>query len=82
MTHSLAPPQEARALHQLQGDLAASQTVITHQFDVIQTRTQALIAMIHYRDRKTRRLRQALLSLAAGLTFCVGSAVAFMLTGL
>ena len=147
MMNSLSPQEEARNLLELQGDVSASQAVITRQFDVIQTRTQALIglatlaltitgfsgpriaasspfsryamvlglawvllsilialvgalrirwltqiradtpeatltAMIHYRDRKTRRFRQALTCLAVGLTFYVSSVVAYMLTGL
>lgn len=45
MTESLNPQEEARNLLDLQVGLTAGQAAITHQFDVIQTRTQALIGL-------------------------------------
>lgn len=41
-----------------------------------------LVALIEYRDRKTRRFRQALVCLVVGLGFYVGSVVAYMATGI
>lgn len=147
MKNRLDPVAEARALLRQHGDLAPCQAVITHQFDVIQSRTQAVIglatlaltitgfsgprmaassllarytmilglvwvlvailialrgalqirwltqiegdspeatltAMIDYRDRKTRRFSQSLVSLAVGLSFYVTSVLAYMSTGL
>ena len=46
------------------------------------THEATLIAMIAYRDQKTRRFRQSLVCLAVGLSFYVASVVAYMATGL
>jgi hypothetical protein len=147
MSEPLGPKEEAHALMALHGDARGSHGAITHQFDVIQTRTQSviglatlaltitgfsgpriaansalsrytmilglvwvllaiiiallgalrirwltqisaptqeayLVAMIAYRDQKTRRFQQSLSCLAVGLFFYVLSVVAYMATGL
>ncbi|MBT4501769.1 MAG: hypothetical protein HOC74_28825 [Gemmatimonadetes bacterium] len=146
MSTPLSSQEEAGSLLERDEAFARSQSVITHQFDVIQTRTQAVIglatlaltitgfsgpkiaasspfsryamvlglcftlisvcialvgalhirwltqiggetpeaaltSMIEYRDRKTRRFRQALVALVVGLSFYVASVVTFMLKG-
>lgn len=48
MTESLSPREEARSLLDLRDGLTAGQAAITQQFDVIQTRTQALIGLAFY----------------------------------
>ena len=147
MADLMNPEQEAASLLAVHGEAARCQALITQQFGVIQSRTQALIglatlaltitgfsgprmaassalarwtmilglawvltavvialrgalrirwltqitgatpqaalvAMIQYRDRKTRRFGQALFCLVVGLALYVTSVVAYMATGL
>ena len=45
MSESMHPQAEARSLLELSGDFGCAREAITHQFDVIQARTQALIGL-------------------------------------